>query len=319
MYGFMKSVWILSLWMNYCHQWINVCSIKKLSHSVMLTFQRPHEEKSPVGPWLLALFLFVVCGSGDYTGTLVWESEYLNNTVFASCLSFLDLSHNPWYDFVIFMYKINCTEVLDLLGLILPFPQPYPRSYKASVWACESWVCLELHSPTTSSHSPFLPLTKALENLEEDWRLQIHSFLQLVDETWHGIMCTWPCGYCVYIVSRKVVSLFGNFPSHLSLHGRCISLEMCHNYVYVSIYRCVCVWERDFFSNKYWMHLPSVYCQFSIAVAQDPSEYSVCDMGMALTSMYPKLELNWNFRKCISASAFYLFPGLLLWHTFPPH
>ncbi|KAJ1077291.1 hypothetical protein K5549_005461 [Capra hircus] len=27
-------------------------------------FQRPQEEKYPVGPWLLALFVFVVCGSG---------------------------------------------------------------------------------------------------------------------------------------------------------------------------------------------------------------------------------------------------------------
>nr|XP_033699770.1 stress-associated endoplasmic reticulum protein 2 [Tursiops truncatus] len=26
---------------------------------------RPQEEKYPVGPWLLALFVFVVCGSGD--------------------------------------------------------------------------------------------------------------------------------------------------------------------------------------------------------------------------------------------------------------
>jgi hypothetical protein len=27
-------------------------------------FQKPPEEKYPVGPWLLGLFLFVVCGSG---------------------------------------------------------------------------------------------------------------------------------------------------------------------------------------------------------------------------------------------------------------
>ncbi|EPQ05885.1 Stress-associated endoplasmic reticulum protein 2 [Myotis brandtii] len=26
-------------------------------------FKRPQEEKYPVGPWLLALFVFVVCGS----------------------------------------------------------------------------------------------------------------------------------------------------------------------------------------------------------------------------------------------------------------
>uniref|UniRef100_A0A674MFF0 Stress-associated endoplasmic reticulum protein n=1 Tax=Takifugu rubripes TaxID=31033 RepID=A0A674MFF0_TAKRU len=29
---------------------------------------RPQEEKYPVGPWLLALFVFVVCGSGANTG-----------------------------------------------------------------------------------------------------------------------------------------------------------------------------------------------------------------------------------------------------------
>uniref|UniRef100_A0A672TE75 Stress-associated endoplasmic reticulum protein n=1 Tax=Sinocyclocheilus grahami TaxID=75366 RepID=A0A672TE75_SINGR len=28
---------------------------------------RPQEEKYPVGPWLLALFVFVVCGSGNIT------------------------------------------------------------------------------------------------------------------------------------------------------------------------------------------------------------------------------------------------------------
>ncbi|MBN3295060.1 SERP2 protein, partial [Amia calva] len=29
---------------------------------------RPQEEKYPVGPWLLALFVFVVCGSGEKIG-----------------------------------------------------------------------------------------------------------------------------------------------------------------------------------------------------------------------------------------------------------
>uniref|UniRef100_A0A3Q0QVG9 Stress-associated endoplasmic reticulum protein n=1 Tax=Amphilophus citrinellus TaxID=61819 RepID=A0A3Q0QVG9_AMPCI len=31
--------------------------------NVAKTLQRPQEEKYPVGPWLLALFVFVVCGS----------------------------------------------------------------------------------------------------------------------------------------------------------------------------------------------------------------------------------------------------------------
>ena len=29
-----------------------------------IQFQKPAEEKYPVGPWLLGLFVFVVCGSG---------------------------------------------------------------------------------------------------------------------------------------------------------------------------------------------------------------------------------------------------------------
>ena len=28
------------------------------------SFKKPPEEKYPVGPWLLGLFVFVVCGSG---------------------------------------------------------------------------------------------------------------------------------------------------------------------------------------------------------------------------------------------------------------
>uniref|UniRef100_A0A452EZ67 Stress-associated endoplasmic reticulum protein n=1 Tax=Capra hircus TaxID=9925 RepID=A0A452EZ67_CAPHI len=31
---------------------------------------RPQEEKYPVGPWLLALFVFVVCGSAQSQGSL---------------------------------------------------------------------------------------------------------------------------------------------------------------------------------------------------------------------------------------------------------
>ncbi|XP_055100470.1 stress-associated endoplasmic reticulum protein 2 isoform X2 [Symphalangus syndactylus] len=33
---------------------------------------RPQEEKYPVGPWLLALFVFVVCGSGFWITVLPW-------------------------------------------------------------------------------------------------------------------------------------------------------------------------------------------------------------------------------------------------------
>ncbi|CAD6231859.1 GSCOCG00001622001-RA-CDS, partial [Cotesia congregata] len=31
---------------------------------IYFIWQKPQEEGSPVGPWLLALFIFVVCGSG---------------------------------------------------------------------------------------------------------------------------------------------------------------------------------------------------------------------------------------------------------------
>ncbi|XP_049634832.1 stress-associated endoplasmic reticulum protein 2 isoform X3 [Suncus etruscus] len=34
---------------------------------------RPQEEKYPVGPWLLALFVFVVCGSDLASPHLKWS------------------------------------------------------------------------------------------------------------------------------------------------------------------------------------------------------------------------------------------------------
>ena len=38
-----------------------------INNYVITVFQRPvTDEKSPVGPWLLALFVFVVCGSGEH-------------------------------------------------------------------------------------------------------------------------------------------------------------------------------------------------------------------------------------------------------------
>ena len=36
----------------------------QLLYLYILYLQKPAEEKYPVGPWLLALFIFVVCGSG---------------------------------------------------------------------------------------------------------------------------------------------------------------------------------------------------------------------------------------------------------------
>uniref|UniRef100_A0A672TFM3 Stress-associated endoplasmic reticulum protein n=1 Tax=Sinocyclocheilus grahami TaxID=75366 RepID=A0A672TFM3_SINGR len=36
-------------------------------HDFIESCERPQEEKYPVGPWLLALFVFVVCGSGNIT------------------------------------------------------------------------------------------------------------------------------------------------------------------------------------------------------------------------------------------------------------
>ena len=35
-------------------------------HATFVHFQRPAEDKYPVGPMLLGLFIFVVCGSGTY-------------------------------------------------------------------------------------------------------------------------------------------------------------------------------------------------------------------------------------------------------------
>ena len=43
----------------------------------MLIFQKNTEEKSPVGPALMALFLFVVCGSGKSTIILNVTLRYI--------------------------------------------------------------------------------------------------------------------------------------------------------------------------------------------------------------------------------------------------
>lgn len=42
--------------------------------NVAKTSRNAPEEKASVGPWLLALFIFVVCGSGKCLGApLVWN------------------------------------------------------------------------------------------------------------------------------------------------------------------------------------------------------------------------------------------------------
>jgi len=51
-------------------------------------FQRPQEEKYPVGPILLGLFLFVVCGSGKFTVNL--------SNVLCGVTAFQSVSHE-WY------------------------------------------------------------------------------------------------------------------------------------------------------------------------------------------------------------------------------
>ena len=37
-------------------------------------FQKPSEEKTPIGPYLLALFIFVVCGSGKTKRVEQWRT-----------------------------------------------------------------------------------------------------------------------------------------------------------------------------------------------------------------------------------------------------
>ena len=38
-----------------------------LTALIVFLLQKSQDEKSPVGPYLLAFFIFVVCGSGTYT------------------------------------------------------------------------------------------------------------------------------------------------------------------------------------------------------------------------------------------------------------
>nr|XP_031321883.1 stress-associated endoplasmic reticulum protein 2 isoform X3 [Camelus dromedarius] len=48
---------------------------------------RPQEEKYPVGPWLLALFVFVVCGSGQVETTQRRTLLHVQNPTSAWALS----------------------------------------------------------------------------------------------------------------------------------------------------------------------------------------------------------------------------------------
>jgi hypothetical protein len=41
-----------------------------LKFDLYLSFQRQAEDKYPVAPWLMGLFLFVVCGSGKLTSNI---------------------------------------------------------------------------------------------------------------------------------------------------------------------------------------------------------------------------------------------------------
>uniref|UniRef100_A0AAZ3SN97 Stress-associated endoplasmic reticulum protein n=1 Tax=Oncorhynchus tshawytscha TaxID=74940 RepID=A0AAZ3SN97_ONCTS len=43
-----------------------MCSTQTRPWQQLLLRKRPQEEKYPVGPWLLALFVFVVCGSAIF-------------------------------------------------------------------------------------------------------------------------------------------------------------------------------------------------------------------------------------------------------------
>uniref|UniRef100_A0A8C3TGS6 Stress-associated endoplasmic reticulum protein n=1 Tax=Chelydra serpentina TaxID=8475 RepID=A0A8C3TGS6_CHESE len=47
---------------------------------------RPQEEKYPVGPWLLALFVFVVCGSGKASGDCKWFNLFFLSNLYHSLL-----------------------------------------------------------------------------------------------------------------------------------------------------------------------------------------------------------------------------------------
>lgn len=46
-------------------------SIFFLCYFIFFFFQKSAEDASPVGPWLLALFIFVVCGSGKSNSVIV--------------------------------------------------------------------------------------------------------------------------------------------------------------------------------------------------------------------------------------------------------
>ncbi|XP_060050791.1 stress-associated endoplasmic reticulum protein 2 isoform X3 [Erinaceus europaeus] len=58
---------------------------------------RPQEEKYPVGPWLLALFVFVVCGSDTTCTGILWPLDITLPSSLPVCsLSHLQLRCPPY-------------------------------------------------------------------------------------------------------------------------------------------------------------------------------------------------------------------------------
>ncbi|KAF6084854.1 stress associated endoplasmic reticulum protein family member 2 [Phyllostomus discolor] len=55
---------------------------------------RPQEEKYPVGPWLLALFVFVVCGSASSKSTSRFTSSWNPSVMYSTHRALLTV---PWF------------------------------------------------------------------------------------------------------------------------------------------------------------------------------------------------------------------------------
>ena len=74
-----KKYYITCIDLYYCYPTVIALLLQInmiLSYLIMLfsmcftlvCLQKPEEDQYPVGPWLLGLFIFVVCGSGNVLG-----------------------------------------------------------------------------------------------------------------------------------------------------------------------------------------------------------------------------------------------------------
>ena len=109
--------------------------------------QKPSDERSPVGPYLLAFFIFVVCGSGEFHGEsleVVWvKISFQNFDLATTFIHFLEQKH-----VVVVHHSTVYTVTLSLI-LVLSSEMPFVIRKLNAVCGQE----MRLHDSTFSQDS----------------------------------------------------------------------------------------------------------------------------------------------------------------------